>query len=390
MENQDKNTDGLKKARNLLTKLYNKSGNAMPICCGVSIVLSISFDLCRQDYWSPALELLFHRRPEEFFDLGAIIFTIWTVSISFIVFFLGFVNDRRYGIKFINIVLVGKNAYAGLVFKAIVFMVELFVMIWAVLYRQEITITVCLIMQIAWMLYFFWLICSTMSEKGLQTKVVEEAIAQFEENGQAGRLLYKMMQNISYEDITEVELLFNIFEKIKETGDEHKESKERFICNLSSKLSGYMLEKVNSRDRALNILGEWLERLEKSGEKYDAHIRYGIVEGIIDHSYEPYCPDMEEVADLAVISSENRRKMIMWALAYCFYGMDKAGRKYKVFVLADELMRLVSPPISEQDGSFLFSIWSSFFEGENMHGECTDINLKRLWKLMAGGSENDS
>ena len=152
MKHQDRSNTLPKKVQNVIKNLYDKGGGSIALLSWLSIVLSVLFDQCRQEYWFPALELIFHRQPQEFSDLGTFIFAIWAVSITFIVFFLGVVNDRRYGIRIIDIVLVGRNAYANLVCKAIAFLAELIVMLWAVLYCGEITITVCLYMQIVWMI----------------------------------------------------------------------------------------------------------------------------------------------------------------------------------------------------------------------------------------------
>lgn len=389
MKHQDKSNSLLEKVQHIIKNLCDKGGGSIALLSWLSIVLSVLFDQCRQEYWFPELELIFHRQPEEFSNLGTFIFAIWAVSITFIVFFLGVVNDRRYGIRIIDIVLVGRNAYVNLVCKAIAFLAELIVMLWAVLYCREITITVCLYMQIVWMVYFFWMVCSAMSEKTIHNKVVEEAVCRLEENGQMGRLLYKMIQNIPYEDITEVEHIFDIFGKIGMAERKFKRNKDRIVCDLAGKLTGYMMERVDNRGRALSIIGEWIEILEKNKDKYNEYIKYGIVEGIIDRNYESYCPDIEDVFDLAVTTSENRREMIIWALTYSFFGMDKAEQKYRVFMLTGILKEMVSPPLNEKDAAFLFHIWTSFYEEDDMHSEFVDLNLKRLWKLM-GGSENES
>ena len=119
MKHQDKSNSLLEKVQHIIKNLCDKGGGSIALLSWLSIVLSVLFDQCRQEYWFPELELIFHRQPEEFSDLGTFIFAIWAVSITFIVFFLGVVNDRRYGIRIIDIVLVGRNAYVNLVCKAI-------------------------------------------------------------------------------------------------------------------------------------------------------------------------------------------------------------------------------------------------------------------------------
>lgn len=235
----------------------------------VIMVISIVFDLCDRRYALPILELIFHRSRSDFIGLGSLIFIIWTFSTTLVVFFLGCVNDRRYGIRIIDIVLAEKGAVNELFRLAIWFLLELLILFWAVLYEKEITLTVCLAVQIIWMLFFFLMICRETSEFTVRDKIVQDTVMQIEVSGTAGKLLYKMMRNIEYENLIETENFFEVMEELEVRDTVNPVARSRAVREFTSDFTEYMMKQMNDRGRAFSILGNWLT------EKYSINIKEG-------------------------------------------------------------------------------------------------------------------
>lgn len=348
-----------------------------------AIIISAIFDFSHEDYWHPLFKLIFSRETDDFTNIGTFIIAIWTVSTTLIVFFLGLANDRRYGIKILDLVLTGQNAVRFLIIQAGAFLAQLSAAIWAILYQMEITITICLFMQIIWMIYFFHMICSTLSEHAVRKKITEDALCQ------DGRLLNRMMQNIRYDDMTEIENVFGIFTEIGAGGSNNEITSDRRVCNLAGSLTINMLEDASNSSRALSITGKWLETLEKHQSQYNSHIKHGIIEGILDRIYEPYCPEISEIFDSCILAGDRKRKLIMWGLTYTYFSMDKTGRGYRVYPASDELINLLDPPLNEKDTVTILDIWHSFLAESDPDTASLNLNLKQLWRLIPGGGINE-
>ena len=342
----------------------------------VIMVISIVFDLCDRRYALPILELIFHRSRSDFIGLGSLIFIIWTFSTTLVVFFLGCVNDRRYGIRIIDIVLAEKGAVNELFRLAIWFLLELLILFWAVLYEKEITLTVCLAVQIIWMLFFFLMICRETSEFTVRDKIVQDTVMQIEVSGTAGKLLYKMMRNIEYENLIETENFFEVMEELEVRDTVNPVAKSRAVREFTSDFTEYMMKQMNDRGRAFSILGNWLT------EKYSINIKRGIIKGILDNAYESCCPKVEEILDLEF---EQKRDIVIWGMLYNSFYSKSIGQSYRA-ILSEQLKRAVHPSLNPDDEEGIWNIWYDFVseENEKSEGGLKEMRLDILWTIMYG------
>lgn len=342
----------------------------------VIMVISIVFDLCDRRYALPILELIFHRSRSDFIGLGSLIFIIWTFSTTLVVFFLGCVNDRRYGIRIIDIVLAEKGAVNELFRLAIWFLLELLILFWAVLYEKEITLTVCLAVQIIWMLFFFLMICRETSEFTVRDKIVQDTVMQIEVSGTAGKLLYKMMRNIEYENLIETENFFEVMEELEVRDTVNPVARSRAVREFTSDFTEYMMKQMNDRGRAFSILGNWLT------EKYSINIKRGIIKGILDNAYESCCPKVEEILDLEF---EQKRDIVIWGMLYNSFYSKSIGQSYRA-ILSERLKRAVHPSLNPDDEEGIWNIWYDFVseENEKSEGGLKEMRLDILWTIMYG------
>lgn len=342
----------------------------------VIMVISIVFDLCDRRYALPILELIFHRSRSDFIGLGSLIFIIWTFSTTLVVFFLGCVNDRRYGIRIIDIVLAEKGAVNELFKLAIWFLLELLILFWAVLYEKEITLTVCLAVQIIWMLFFFLMICRETSEFTVRDKIVQDTVMQIEVSGTAGKLLYKMMRNIEYENLIETENFFEVMEELEARDTVNPVAKSRAVREFTSDFTEYMMKQMNDRGRTFSILGNWLT------EKYSINIKRGIIKGILDNAYESCCPKVEEILDLEF---EQKRDIVIWGMLYNSFYSKSIGQSYRA-ILSEQLKRAVHPSLNPDDEEGIWNIWYDFVseENEKSEGGLKEMRLDILWTIMYG------
>lgn len=342
----------------------------------VIMVISIVFDLCDRRYALPILELIFHRSRSDFIGLGSLIFIIWTFSTTLVVFFLGCVNDRRYGIRIIDIVLAEKGAVNELFKLAIWFLLELLILFWAVLYEKEITLTVCLAVQIIWMLFFFLMICRETSEFTIRDKIVQDTEMQIEISGTAGKLLYKMMRNIEYENLIETENFFEVMEELEAWDTVNPAARSRAVREFTSDFTEYMMKQVNNRGRAFSILGNWLT------ENYSINIKRGIIKGILDNAYESCCPKVEEILDLEF---EQKRDIVIWGMLYNSFYSKSIGQSYRA-ILSEQLKGAVHPSLNPDDEEGIWNIWYDFVseENEKSEGGLKEMRLEILWTIMYG------
>lgn len=315
---------------------------------------------------------------DEFIGIGSLVFIIWTFSTGLIVTFLGGINDKRYGIRIIDIVLAGRGALAKLFVLSVLFLLELVVLFKAILLKKEITLLICLGMQILWMVYFFLMICIETSERMIQERVRDDTVHRVRKSGNAGPLLYKMIHNLEYEDTVEIEKFFLILESVEnKLGDIVQNP--HIIQVYSAVLTECMLKNANDKRKALSISGSWL----RIGSGY-VNIKRGILKGLLDNAYEPFCPDTEEILD---IDFPGKREVLIWAAAYNFFYSDKkVGQGYRT-ILSDELLASLIPPLNGNDLVELFQIWRGFSEQDDQNSRLIDLNLEALWRLIKEGEK---
>lgn len=357
------------------------------ILSSITLVYSFRFDLPGKENSYFLVEPVINLSSlDEFIGIGSLVFIIWTFSTGLIVTFLGGINDKRYGIRIIDIVLARRCALGKLIVLSVLFLLELVVLFKAILLKKEITLLICLVMQILWMVYFFLMICIETSERMIQERVRDNTVHRVRKFGNAGPLLYKMIHNLEYEDTVEIEKFFLILESVEnKLGDKKKNKKKDKVQNshitqtYSAVLTECMLKKVNDKRKALSISGSWL-RIDSGC----VNIKRGILKGILDNAYEPFCPDTEEILD---IDFPGKREVLIWAAAYNFFYSDKkVGQGYRT-ILSGELLASLIPPLNGNDLVELFQIWRGFSDQDDKNSGLIDLNLEALWRLIREGEK---
>lgn len=371
----------VKKISEILTKIlpvsYSLLTAAIIMLSIMTLFYSIMVDLQGKECKYVTIKSFIHISTlDEAIGVGSLIFIIWTFSTGLIVMFLGAVNDKRYGIRIIDLVLAGECGFIKLLVLGVLFLFELGVLFAAILLEKEITLMICLILQIFWMVYFIILICTENSEQMIQNRVAKDTIRQMNKTGHAGALLYKMIRNLEYEDIVEIEKFFNLLNKIENNyrGDEVSKIRQQYsIQESSALLTDCMLKKIDDSRKAFGIAGSWL----KLEGRYD-RIKEGILKGILDNTYESFCPDLEEILD---ISFPEKRDILRWGIAYnCFYTDKKIGQGYRE-LLTVTMLEALDSPLDSNDLVEMFQMWREFADQKEQNDELVDMNLESLWKL---------
>lgn len=328
--------------------------------------------------------------------MSDISFTIWAFSTALITFFLGCVRDKRYGIQIIDIILSGRNAYGKLVVTAAAFFGDLLLLIFGDVYELPAAIALGLMMQIFWMLYFFLMICCETSLGVIQRRVLEKCRDQLKQSGEIDSLMYRIMRNTAYEDDSEMRTLAGIIEDVgKQDNGYDSETDgwqdEKKLRDFVAECTGYILKRLNNRSLGFQAIGEWLRKTEED------YVRKGIIQGVTDHQYYPYCPDIENIC---TIIFSNRVRTVIWGILYNELKADKMSQKYR-YILRKDLWNSLRESREVPDLLEILEIWERLLreEGEEEKTESMqkglenteqekDLKINLLWETLAYGRYN--
>lgn len=190
-------------------------------------------------------------------SLIAVILVVWTFTATLVVFYLEKMEERRYGIRMIEILLITYKQKALFV-MTITFMAELFILILATIISLKFTLVASAVIQFGTMLFVFVMVCVETSKDHVQ-KVIEEQYLEMQygkdmkfsdlENLYNPLLLIKMIRNLDYSNKENIDDLLHIIKNVPRYAEwQHAER------DINRKLTEYIIASENDKDGLLTLL----------------------------------------------------------------------------------------------------------------------------------------
>lgn len=304
------------------------------------MAVCFALDCCSCQYYSWA-EDFFKIEDGDFTGIGCIIMVIWTFTTTLLVFYIGRAEDKRYGIKIVEIT---RWDYCNLKIacSGISFMFGLLSILGAVKHQWEITLSLHIWLQAFWMIYVLLLIYVEMSDVHIQEVIKKDTVKEFKQ-GQISWFLKKMLNNLEYGDDKELDKICSIWEYVeKEVSEESvvKGGSSRGtsleIENFVAKCMEYIMQTVDDRKGIAIIIKKcWLKDI-------DIRIKRGIFAGVLDNIYSEKAPCMENLVEMTF---KDKRKILTWGVVYNGFwdelSDERGGRLHIAGILWQELQNHV-------------------------------------------------
>ena len=244
------------------------TGHITLMCMTIFALLCISIVL-------DIMSLLYHNiHLPQFFSyeessLIAVILVVWTFTATLVVFYLEKMEERRYGIRMIEILLITYRQKALFV-MTVTFMAELFVLILASIISLKLTLVVSAVIQFCTMLFVFVMVCVETSKDHVQQAIEEQyQVMQYTrdmkfsdlDNLFKPLLLIKMIRNLDYSNKENIDDLLHIIKnKPQHTEWQHADR------DINRKIIEYIIESENDKDGLLTLLVSKFQSEEESLE----------------------------------------------------------------------------------------------------------------------------
>ena len=232
------------------------TGRIMLVCMIICVLLCIfiGLDIMFLPYQKICLPQFFSYEES---SLIAVILVVWTFTATLVVFYLEKMEERRYGIRMIEILLITYKQKALFV-MTITFMAELFILILASIISLKFTLVASAIIQFGTMLFVFVMVCVETSKDHVQ-KVIEEQYLEMQygkdmkfsdlENLYNPLLLIKMIRNLDYSNKENIDDLLHIIKNVPRYAEwQHAER------DINRKLTEYIIASENDKDGLLTLL----------------------------------------------------------------------------------------------------------------------------------------
>lgn len=242
-----------------------------------TIFLTVGLDLCPLPYISPFIESVFMY--QDITPLVSAVLVVWTFSATLVVYFMGKMSDRCFGIHFYDAVLTheGKN---WLLVKAFLFLIEIALLAGFAVYGFRISFTVLCLLQMLNMGYIFLMVNLETSrnhvlfwvndENGkvfqkLKNNMDMEEISDYFNKESSEWLLIKILRGIDYDDSYEMEyLLKQLFSQLlDELKDAAPDTQLIISCELALRMIAYgsydMESGINLRPAIRDLFSKIIE-----------------------------------------------------------------------------------------------------------------------------------
>jgi len=372
--------------------------------------ISLIFDICPQEYWTPWLQDLFTYKIS---DVIPIILVIWTFSSALISFYLGKKEDKCYGIRLIDILRMGHSSTDWLQ-MILLFFSEIVLLTIATIGEWEITIVISAIVQSLTMGYVFSLICYVTSKQTVLQEIEKDMqrtrqdygyICQKEysklkvfpdnhsklllfwkkmESGELNDkfkdiLLIKMIRNTNYSRYDETDKLFDTLIKYNRD-DEWKsviaDTDAQQICaqvmdrKICKHLTTCILESSEGNTAALNLIRSWFMDQYSSLE-----MKKGILTALMEH---PIPNNLELCHRILKIEKNFRSELYLWCIIYHIFLKSYEGEGWREIYAKQLIKERKEAWTRENQEKALF-----FWKQNQLDRECLSANsYHELFKII--------
>ncbi len=180
-------------------RLINKIRWEIWIFAGITVAFVL--DALPYEYW-PAVEWIFVRKEDEFIGIAAMILVVWTFTMSMIIFWLSHMDDKRYGIRLLDLFIQGlyPSGYKRLVVMGGVLVFELAAIFWATFYKREIALIIIAGMQIFIMVHMFLMICIESSQTNIREQIKCQAVDYIQQHVEKGNGINPFLVKMNCEE----------------------------------------------------------------------------------------------------------------------------------------------------------------------------------------------
>lgn len=395
---------------NSLLKIYTTINNSkiteiiLIITCVIGVAL-FTFELLGDGNVSDENQLLFqiylqkskvsiYNEASAFADvaslLGAAILAVWAFSVSLIVFYLGRMEDRKYGIRIIDIMLEDLGL-KKIRFMVIYFVLQLLLLLLAISFGKIYTLFYLSCIQIVIMLYIFLMICMECSNSYIQKEIKESVVNYInsteKEKDKVGFdwKLSKMIMAMNYKDQREVHILLRLYYDILQDKnvknilqDKNVKNKKRNkIKQFSKDFLIQIIQTCDNEAKTEQIVFNLLEKTEA------IVAQQGLIEAIVDEG------SLSRSEKILRIEFQNRRKILLWAMGYCIYCSyhitAKPSEYYRsMVVVIVTLFEEGYKDFSNADFNMLTNFWTEIHKNTSKSSKvdiCSDILIEELQKV---------
>lgn len=367
-------------------RLINKIRWEIWIIGGIIVALVLDFLPC--EYW-PAVEWIFVREEDEFTGIAAMILVVWTFTTSLVIFWIGHMDDKRYGIRLLDLFIQGlyPSGYKRLIVMGSALVFELAAIFVTTFYKREIALIVITGMQIFIMVYMFLMICVESSQTNIREQIKRQAVDYIQQNAEDGnginQFLVKMIDYTNYKDEGEISQLKDMLEDIEEDINTNAKKKTSLEKNKMQKsmqrfmdsCTDYMIKACNDRETITNIVKNLMKELES------VHAKVGIFLSVMENEYRKNAPS---VRDIAEIEFQDQKEVIAAGLAYSgYYSSQKNDLNYSK--IARGVYKYLWKQMGDDELKIIFNTWRSLFkeEGGNSKDGLFYWNLDKLWEIIS-------
>lgn len=359
----------------------------------VGITASLVLDALPCEYWS-AVKWIFVREEDEFTGIAAMILVVWTFTTSLVIFWIGHMDDKRYGIRLLDLFIQGlyPSGYKRLVVMGGALVFELAAIFWTTFYKREISLVVITGMQIFIMVYMFLMICVESSQTNIREQIKRQAVDYIQQNTEDGnginQFLVKMIDYTNYKDESEISQLKDMLEDIEEDINKNVREKtspeknklQKSMQQFMSSCTDYMIKACNDRETITNIVNILMD------ESQSVFTKVGIFLSVMENEYRKNAPS---VRDIAEVEFQGRKEVIATGLAYSgYYSSQKNDMNY--LKMARGVYKYLWKKMGDDELKIIFNTWRNLYKekSENSEDGLFYWNLDKLWEIISLGKEH--
>lgn len=354
----------------------------------VGIIVALALDALPCEYW-PTVERIFVRKKDEFMGIAAMILVVWTFTMSMIIFWISHMDDKRYGIRLLDLFIQGlyPSGYKRLIVMGSALVIELTAIFLATFYKREISLIVITGMQIFIMVYMFLMICVESSQTNIREQIKRQAVDYIQQNTEDGnginQFLVKMIDYTNYKDEGEISQLKDMLEDIeedintdaKEKTSLEKNKMQKSMQRFMGSCTDYMIKACRDRETITNIVKILMD------ESQSVFTKVGIFLSVMENEYRKNAPS---VRDIAEVEFQDRKEVIATGLAYSgYYSSQKNDMNY--LKMARGVYKDLWKQMGDDELKIIFNTWRNLSKEEDGNSEDGLFywNLDKLWEIIS-------
>lgn len=249
-----------------------------------------------------------------FSSLGPIVFVIWTFTVTLIVFYLGRMEDKQLGIRIVDF-MIEDLGFVRIVAKAMIFVAQLIMLLISVTCEWRYTLIHCCISQVIMMLYVFVLVCMEVSRTHIRETIKERAVAFIDKDTDGSRgidwMLSSMIFSVNYKDKAEAGTLIDFFDGIAQI-----QGARKGMQSFAKDFTEHVISACKRQGMLVDCVNNMLVQVKS------VYAKRGIISAVLLH------PVQLPVTSVFNTAFENRRELILWAIAYSAFYSKYVNREF--------------------------------------------------------------